>query len=635
MMVSVETYLRRWQRQLRQWTELPGMQTLLQASVYAVGGLLLSAASLGGTPQPIAMGLCCAVTGWRAVVVSLGSMLGYRLFWGDFGVQGMLWAGMGGLTALLLGKRSAAEDTPLLIPSLSAFGVAATGLIFQLFWMDDTSFGIYSLRIALAALMPLLFRRRIRRGDSLSRWLCDGINVLALAQVAPVSWLGLGYMACGFLAVSRAFPGVVLAGLGLDLAQITPIPMTAVVCTACIVRNVPGGNPWVRYVLPTMSCIGVMALWGSWDPAPLPGLLLGGVVGAVLCPAAERIPRQGTTGHIQVQLELTAGVMARTQQLLMEVSPAPVDESALLEKVRTRACGTCSARASCREQEALTLEHLRQPADFTCRKPGRILGELRRGREQLYTIRSDRRRQQEYRWALVQQYQFLSEYLRSLSDRLGARGSRPEARYRIHVAARSRGKGSVNGDRCMAFPGSGCRCFVLLCDGMGTGLGAAREGQNTLTLLREMLTAGFPAEHAFRSVNSILALRGQAGAVTLDLAEVRLDTGKVTLYKWGAAPSWLLNRQGAKKIGTATPPPGISVTDAREMVVKLSVGRGETLILLSDGVEVEELLRRGELPSDLPAGELASGLLARSRSRGDDDATAAVIRLQSIYPGAV
>ena len=40
-----------------------------------------------------------------------------------------------------------------------------------------------------------------------------------------------------------------------------------------------------------------------------------------------------------------------------------------------------------------------------------------------------------------------------------------------------------------------------------------------------------------------------------------LDTGHATLYKWGAAPSWLLRRGSAEKIGTATPPPGISVTD--------------------------------------------------------------------------
>jgi stage II sporulation protein E len=181
----------------------------------------------------------------------------------------------------------------------------------------------------------------------------------------------------------------------------------------------------------------------------------------------------------------------------------------------------------------------------------------------------------------------------------------------------------------MAFSGPGCKYYVLLCDGMGTGLGAAHEGNSTAELLRQMLCAGFPAEHAFRSINSVLALRGQAGAVTLDLAEVRLDTGRIALYKWGAAPSWILRKKGAEKIGTATPPPGITVENARETVLRLSLRRGEALILLSDGVEVGETLRRMELTPDAPPGEVAQTLL-NCGCRGEDDASAAVIRLQRL-----
>ena len=161
---------------------------------------------------------------------------------------------------------------------------------------------------------------------------------------------------------------------------------------------------------------------------------------------------------------------------------------------------------------------------------------------------------------------------------------------------------------------------------MGTGLGAAQEGQSAGQLLRQMLTAGFPPEHALRSINSILTHRGQAGAVTVDLAEVRLDSGKATLYKWGAAPSWLLKPSGAEKIGTATPPPGICVADARELVIRLSLRRGEMLILVSDGVMAGESLRRGSFEPMAP-GELAQRLLEECRL-DDDDATAAVLRLQ-------
>ena len=68
-------------------------------------------------------------------------------------------------------------------------------------------------------------------------------------------------------------------------------------------------------------------------------------------------------------------------------------------------------------------------------------------------------------------------------------------------------------------------------------------------ILRRLLMAGYPAQYALRSVNSLCTLRGRAGAVTLDLAEFRLDTGKVSVYKWGAAPSWLLLPTGVEQIG--------------------------------------------------------------------------------------
>jgi stage II sporulation protein E len=164
---------------------------------------------------------------------------------------------------------------------------------------------------------------------------------------------------------------------------------------------------------------------------------------------------------------------------------------------------------------------------------------------------------------------------------------------------------------------------------MGTGMGAAREGASAAKLLEAMLTAGFPPSYALRSLNSLCCLRGQAGAVTMDLAQIRLDSGEVTLYKWGAAPSWILRRSGVEKVGTAGPPPGISLEEARESVQRLSLRRGEALILTSDGVQAEEVLHRLGIDPAEPPGEVASCLLEHGAREGTDDATVAVIRLRS------
>ena len=629
MMVSMETYLRKGKTQLQRWLLHPGVRTGVQVTALAGGGFFLSAASLNSHPIPLAMGYLSAATGWRTVIMALGSMLGYGFFWGDAGLQGMVWAVLAMAAALLLADRSREQEMVLCV--LMGFLVSVTGLIFQVVWQDDTPVPIYLLRIALAGASSWLFRQGARRRDAVIFWAVGGVAVLALAQVAPVPALNLGYMTGAALAVSGAFPAAALAGLGLDLAQITALPMGAVLCSAYFFRLAPVRSRWLRGAAPAVSALLVMGLCGIWDPLPLLSLLIGGIVGIGLPQKPELSHRRGETGLAQVRLEITAGILSQIQQMLLEAQPPPIDEQALLLKVRERACATCSARNACREQETLTVSQIHHPLEFHCRKTGRITTELRHSQEQLKAIKADRERQRQYRGALIQQYQFLSDYLRCLADQLPRRGERSAVHYRIEVSARSRSREAANGDRCMAFSGPGCQYYVLLCDGMGTGLGAAQSGQETAELLRKMLTAGFPAVHAFRSVNSLLALRGQAGAVTLDLAQIRLDTGQTRLYKWGAAPGWILRPKGAEKIGTATPPPGISVTESRETVVRLSLRRGEALILLSDGVEVGDVLRRMELSPDAPPGELAEKLLELSGTQ-QDDATVVVARLQK--PGS-
>lgn len=627
MIASMETYLRRGRRTCQRLLLNPKIRTGGVVLLCGGSGFLLSAASLGNYPQPLAMGLILAMSGWHAAVMSLGAMLGYWVFWGIAGLQGLVWSASGGLLALLL-ARHIPEEQPLIFPAISAFLTALTGLLFQLVLRDTVPVPVYFLRIVLAAGAGLLFPVALGRRTAVTDWLVGGVAVLALAQASPVPYLGLGYLAAGALAVGSAFPAAVLGGLGLDLAQVTRIPMTAVLCLAGVIRMIPFERKWMRCLAPGAACLVVMAICGIRDYTPLPGLILGGGLGMLMPPSQETARRRGETGLAQVRLELGAEVLGATQQLFLETAPPPVDASAVLQKVRQRACGSCSARNSCPQQSSLDISLLQNPLDAQCRKSGRLIPELRRGQEQLKLLKADSARQSEYRAAMVQQYQFLGDFLRRLADDLPRRGQRPRAWFRAEAAARSRSKELANGDRCLAFPGPECRYYVLLCDGMGTGLGAAQEGQSAISLLRQMLTAGFPAAHALRTLNSILALRGSAGAVTVDLAELYLDTGHATLYKWGAAPSWLLRRGSAEKIGTATPPPGLSVTESRETVEKLSLRRGEALVLLSDGVDGEGIPRRSDLTPDMPPGELAAKILEHGRGKQMDDATAAVIRLR-------
>ena len=636
MIATIQSYVRQGQRFLHRWTVNPKFQTALRIAGCLLSAFALSAASLGGYPQPLALGIVCAASGWPAFLMAVGGCAGYLVFWGSAGLQGILWMAGGLLIGLLLGRQPVARTAPLLICAASGLLVAVTGLFFQAQLNDPTPVSIYFLRTFLGAAATGLFLHLQQRRDPVLQWLCCGVFVLALAQIAPFPWLGLGFIAAGALSTAGAFPAAALAGLALDLAQISTVPLTAVTCLTYFLRLIPRIQNRIVFASPGPVYLLVMGLCGKWDLLPLPALVLGGLAGALL-PGPQRIShRRGETGIAQVRLEMVAGVFSQAQQLLVEAVPAPVDEAALMLRAAERACGSCPCRKSCRSREeagkmptALLHRPLLDGHDLplSCRKEGRLLQELHRTQEQLRTIHADRERQKEYRCALIQQYQFLSEYLQDLSDELGKRAASAFPRYRPEVFFRGNRKEQDNGDRCLCFAGTGCRYYVLLCDGMGTGIGAVEEGKSAAALLKKLLLAGYPGEYALRSLNSLCALRGAAGAATVDLAELQLDTGKALLYKWGAAPSYLLSRTGAEKIGTAGPPPGLSVNESRETVERLSLRRGETLVLLSDGAGGEDALRCAFPESGESLEELADRILESGNADRTDDATVAVVRL--------
>ena len=617
---------------MRQWLRDPVIHRLLTLAAYGAAGFCLSAASLGQQCLPLAMGFVWACGGWQAALAALGSALGYWVFWGAAGIQGLVWTGLGLAGALLLADRPICREFPLLIPSAGMLIVSASGLGFQLWAADTTAVGLHLLRVALGGGAPWVFIRGAAGKDPVAKWLAGGLMTLGLAQIAPVYWLGLGFVAAGAAGVAGAFPCAGAVGLALDLSGITPVPMTAVTVLTFFGRFLPRCPRYVRWAAPGLMGVAVMAICRRWDLPALPGLFLGGLLGCVLPGSGRAVPRRGETGVAQVRLEMAAGMLAQTQKLLLEVREPPVDRDSLARLAAERACSGCSCRKACRDSsrlEGLPGQLLEEPLlsvrelPVRCRKENRLLAELRRGREQLRCLLADRQRQQEYRAALVQQYGFLSRYLQDLSDGLCTYGREREPVYSPRIRVYGNRSREDNGDRCVQFAGTGNRYYIILCDGMGTGLGAAQEASTAVNLLQQLLRGGFPPEAALESLNSLCALRERAGAVTVDMAELSLDTGKVTLHKWGAAPSWLLEEDSAVKLGTVSPPPGLSVTAGREARCSLLLGKGQTLLMVSDGVET------GSLPDrcvERPTPEhLARSLLENTGAQ--DDATLVTVQL--------
>lgn len=638
MMILLENYVRRW----RQWLRRRITGTKYQAGLYIPGWLLagfcLSAASLGNRMQPLCLAvLCVGVPGWSPLAFALGGVAGYWVFWGGESLQALFWLACGLPVCVLFAQSKLGRRMPLLQPALAALIVAVGGVIFQLWRQDTTPIAMYLLRVVLVfgcTWLGILYRDR---RDPAAEWIISGFCVLALAQIAPLPFLGLGFFAGALLVAVMPFPAVALAGLALDLAQITPVPMTAVLCLSYLLRLLPGIRRGVVGVAPAGVYVMVMALCGYWDLMPLPMLLLGGII-SVLFPQrnAGTAHRRGETGFAQVRLELAAEVIAQSERLLLELDEPEIDEEVLMQKAAERACGGCPCRKTCKELEnakQLPSELLHRTLNtvddipISCKKRARLLPELRHSQERYRTIKADRDSRQEYRGAVLQQYRFLSEYLQDLADRLPQRGI-AKPRYQAEVAVCASGREKTNGDKCLWFAGTECRYYLMICDGMGTGEGAAREAGVVADMLRRLLMAGYPAPYALRSINSLCTLRGDAGAVTVDLAEFCLDNGKVTVYKWGAVPSWLLMPAKAERIGAVIAPPGFSVTQSSETVDRLTMRKGEALVMVSDGVDVPGAINAVTGCSREPAGTLAAKILEHGEL--EDDATVAVIRLTAI-----
>ncbi len=239
MMVSMETYLRRGQRRLQRLVMVPKVRTTGMGLLCWASGFFLSGASLMGFCLPLDMSLIIAVTGWQATAITLGAIAGYPAFFGLAGFQGMIWSAVGGVLAVMVSDGEARREQPFMLPAIAAFLTAVTGLVARIFLQDSTPVVILLLRTGAALFSAMLFAQAVHCRDAVTDWLVGGVGVFALAQAAPVLWLNLGHTAAGLLAVAGAFPGAALAGLGLDLAQVTKVPMTAVMSLAYFIRLLP------------------------------------------------------------------------------------------------------------------------------------------------------------------------------------------------------------------------------------------------------------------------------------------------------------------------------------------------------------------------------------------------------------
>ncbi len=155
----------------------------------------------------------------------------------------------------------------------------------------------------------------------------------------------------------------------------------------------------------------------------------------------------------------------------------------------------------------------------------------------------------------------------------------------VGIASMRREGQSVSGDTGTYFKTDEGVLCVILSDGMGSGERAAAESAEAASMLGSFLKTGVEPELAMKLLGSVMTLRAEEtmGAATADLLCVNLFTGSTGIYKFGAAPTYLLRGGKVKKVAGESFAAGIggfAVPDRAELTMKA----GSVAVIVSDGV---------------------------------------------------
>lgn len=197
----------------------------------------------------------------------------------------------------------------------------------------------------------------------------------------------------------------------------------------------------------------------------------------------------------------------------------------------------------------------------------------------------------------------------------------------VGAAAEKRSSDGCSGDRGTYFYGEDGKLYIILCDGMGSGDGAAALAVKMIKYMQCFLKAGADADGAADIINTAMLLKNDGTAFsTADIAVIDPASGDLSMVKCGAEESYLRKGNGVIRLGRSTVGRFDNLQDLlRPHVSKAKLEEGDMLVMGSDGVfcgsgsKIEDYLMK--IHSDDPK-ELASILLKMTRlDISNDDRT--------------
>ena len=609
---------------------------VLREALRALGAggfsFVLAGAGLLSAHVPLALAPVCVLPfGPAAVCAYLGAVAGYAVFWGLSAALEPVAAGFLMLAGSCLFRDLLPAQRRGFVPAAAGGIYALLGLIFVL----QADGGIRAalllalrltlLVVSIRALCPAEETARLRPYAA-AVCLLAGLVRVELPFGVPLSVVGAAAVC---LLVEDAQDALLIGaacGLVLDLGSLPSPPQTACFCLPLLVCRMADLRRTARAAAFAGLYFLCVLVWGGEHAGWTLGVLAGAVFSCLLpgfaLPDARRDAPAAASTLVQ-----TADVLQRMETKLSlsgqeaQTAPALIFDSAADDVCRScvkhQQCWQERADDTCRLLSACAGTILRQgqanegdlPAGFcaVCIREeafrAAINRALRAQQSQLLALRRSEEAREISRALLGQ----LARFLRAAGQKRPAGGV---PRYRLSLGVRAVG---LRGDTLCGDCGTSFQCgvtqYVLLCDGMGTGSGAQSDAQAAM-------------------LNELYVLRGDGCFSTVDLLEMDLCTGEGALYKWGAAPSYLKKGGTVKKIGTASPPPGLGVGEEhRAERVGLSLQRGEQLVLTTDGIPEAACEQYLRACGPLSPRELAAGVVACASESEPDDRTAVIVQL--------
>lgn len=200
-----------------------------------------------------------------------------------------------------------------------------------------------------------------------------------------------------------------------------------------------------------------------------------------------------------------------------------------------------------------------------------------------------------------------------------------DTKFKILTGVARAKKDNVSGDNFSILKLETGECMIALSDGMGTGASAGDESETVMSLLEQMIEAGFKAETAIKLINSSLVLKSDKQTFsTIDMALINLFSGMCEFIKIGAAAAFIKREHWIETISSTTLPIGMFGNVDYDTVTK-KLYEGDIIIMVTDGVldcieEVNKEARMEQIILNIKSTnpqEIANQLLERMLSESN------------------